>query len=283
MTKRAIRIAQSKVLSPVADEPASLPRDDSHGEAFPTTSSLDAGHDRENIIQTSAIPHDSPPRVTSLDGDEGSLKHKLNELMDFCTTLQSQQSQMAKKIQTQDLEISQLKARIKVLEDAQKLGEDTAKKEASKSTDKGSESTGEMTNILSTMGAANVLASGGLKDVVATASPQVSHASLLVPTASTIDTPAVATAGEEHPTAITGVATSYARKTRASIGIVLESLQPSQTISMPTYNSKGKEKMKEPKKPSKKKMQEQLSEQAARRLEQEFAQEDQAVRDQLAI
>nr|GEZ63567.1 synaptobrevin, longin-like domain protein [Tanacetum cinerariifolium] len=47
------------------------PRDDSQGEAFPTVSGLDAGQDRENIIKTSALPHDSTPRVTSLDADEG--------------------------------------------------------------------------------------------------------------------------------------------------------------------------------------------------------------------
>ncbi|GJY71974.1 hypothetical protein Tco_0475677 [Tanacetum coccineum] len=98
LTKRAIRIAQSKALTPGADEPASPPRDDSHGEAFPTASSLDAGQDRENIPKTSAMPHESSPRVTSLGGDEGSLQLKLNELMDFCTKLQSQHSQMAAKI-----------------------------------------------------------------------------------------------------------------------------------------------------------------------------------------
>ncbi|GKE89265.1 hypothetical protein Tco_1566740, partial [Tanacetum coccineum] len=120
MTKRAIRISQSKALSPVADEIAPLTRGDRHGEAFRTATSLDAGQDRENIPKTSAMPHESSPRVTFFGGDEGSLQHKLNELMDFCTKLQSQHTQMAKKIQIQDLEISQLKTRIKTLEDAQK-------------------------------------------------------------------------------------------------------------------------------------------------------------------
>ncbi|GKE97629.1 hypothetical protein Tco_0020980, partial [Tanacetum coccineum] len=59
LTKRAIRIAQSKALTPGADEPASPLRDDSHGEAFPTATSLDAGQDRENIPKTSAMPHES--------------------------------------------------------------------------------------------------------------------------------------------------------------------------------------------------------------------------------
>nr|GEV94152.1 hypothetical protein [Tanacetum cinerariifolium] len=70
-SRKATRIALSKALSPAADEPASLSRDDSQGEAFPTVSSLDAGQDRENIIKTSALPHESSPRVTSLDAEEG--------------------------------------------------------------------------------------------------------------------------------------------------------------------------------------------------------------------
>ncbi|GJS69348.1 hypothetical protein Tco_0702189 [Tanacetum coccineum] len=74
MTKRAIRISQSKALSPVADEIAPPTRGDRYGEAFPTATSLDAGQDRENIPKTSAMPHELFPRVTSLGGDEGSLK-----------------------------------------------------------------------------------------------------------------------------------------------------------------------------------------------------------------
>nr|GEZ87657.1 hypothetical protein [Tanacetum cinerariifolium] len=70
-SRRATRIAESKALSPAVDEPASLLRDDSQGEAFLTVSGLDAGHDRENIIKTYALPYESTPRVTSLDADEG--------------------------------------------------------------------------------------------------------------------------------------------------------------------------------------------------------------------
>ncbi|GKC81699.1 hypothetical protein Tco_1137416 [Tanacetum coccineum] len=198
---------------------------------------------------------------------------------------------MAKKIQDQDLEISNLKARITNLEASNKsrayVDEDAPNRGGvgqrdpgedlqSKSNEKGSESTGEMANILSSMGAANVLASGGQKDVVSTASPHIPPASLSVATASATITPAVATA-------ITKVPTSYTRRIRALRGIILESSQSSQTTSMPTYSTKGKEKMIESEKLSKKKKLEQLSEKAARRLEQEFAQEYQAVRDQLAI
>nr|GEX00590.1 hypothetical protein [Tanacetum cinerariifolium] len=85
-TRRVIRIAQCKALSPATDEPTSLLRDDRQGEAFPTVSSLDAGQERENINNTSALPHESSPR-------------------------------MAAKLKDQDLEISSLKARVKFLED----------------------------------------------------------------------------------------------------------------------------------------------------------------------
>nr|GFC61606.1 hypothetical protein [Tanacetum cinerariifolium] len=72
LTKRAIWIAQSKALSPDADEPASLSRDDRHKEAFPTTSNMS---------------HESSPRVLSLDADEDSMQQRLHELMELCTSL----------------------------------------------------------------------------------------------------------------------------------------------------------------------------------------------------
>nr|GEU82193.1 hypothetical protein [Tanacetum cinerariifolium] len=83
---------RTKILATVDEKPASLSRDDNQGEAFPTISGLEAGQDRENIIKTSVLPYDSTPRVTSHAADEG----------------------------TQDLEISNLKARIKLLEDKDK-------------------------------------------------------------------------------------------------------------------------------------------------------------------
>nr|GFB69734.1 hypothetical protein [Tanacetum cinerariifolium] len=69
-SKRA-KIAQSTTLPTAADKPASPSGDVSQGEAFPTVSGLEAGHDKENIIKTFALPHDSTPRVTSLAADEG--------------------------------------------------------------------------------------------------------------------------------------------------------------------------------------------------------------------
>nr|GEU99913.1 copia protein [Tanacetum cinerariifolium] len=160
LTKRAIRIAQSKALSPDADEPTSFLRDDKHGEAFPTVSSLDAGQDRETIAKTSAMSHESSPRVPSLDDDEGNMQQRLHALMKLYTSLQRQQSQMADKIKDQDIEISRLKARVKSLEDKESIhiGEELG---ADKSTKKGSNDTEEMVNVLSLMEAVNILSSGG--------------------------------------------------------------------------------------------------------------------------
>nr|GEX33568.1 hypothetical protein [Tanacetum cinerariifolium] len=119
-SRRATWIAQSKALPIAADKPASLLRDDSQREAFPTVTGLDAGQDRENIIKTPALPYDSTPRVTSLDADEGNMQQQLQELTDLCTRLQMKQTEMASKINAQDLEISNLKARIKLIEDKDK-------------------------------------------------------------------------------------------------------------------------------------------------------------------
>ncbi|GJW37876.1 putative ribonuclease H-like domain-containing protein, partial [Tanacetum coccineum] len=207
----------SKALPPGADEPASPPRDDSHGEAFPTATSLDAGQDRENIPKTSAMPHESSPRVTSLSGDKGSLQLKLNELMDFCTKLQSQHSQMAEKIQREDFSIE---------------------RDSNKSTDKGSERIGEMANILSSMGASNILASGDLKEVFTTASPPVPPVSLFVPTVA-------ATASEMDSTAAvittTTAVTPYTRRTRASRGVVMASSLPIPIIHLSVTKTRAKE------------------------------------------
>nr|GFB35955.1 hypothetical protein [Tanacetum cinerariifolium] len=145
-TRRVIRIAQSKALSPAADEPASLLKDDRKGESFPTVSRLDVGQDRENINKTSPLPHESSPRVTSLDADKGN----------------------------QDLDISGLKSRVKFLEEkdrgsAEPTSEDAPIKggiketgeevRAEKSTELGSNDTEEMVNVLSLIEAANILTS----------------------------------------------------------------------------------------------------------------------------
>nr|GEY80395.1 hypothetical protein [Tanacetum cinerariifolium] len=110
---------------------------------------------RENIAKTSAMSYESSPRVPSLDADEG------------------------KKIKDQDLKISRLKARVKSLEDKERRHEEPIQEDALitrgiidigvelgvyKSTEKGSNDTEEMVNVLSSMEAANILSSGAFCD-----------------------------------------------------------------------------------------------------------------------
>ncbi|GJR98614.1 hypothetical protein Tco_0270788 [Tanacetum coccineum] len=297
LTRGTTQISQSKVPSPRADETASPTRDDRHGEAFPTATSLDAGQDRENIAKTSANPHESSPRVTSLDGGEGSMQQKLQELMDKCTNLQQQHLLMEQRIQSQDLEFTQLKNRVKTLEDNKKRRVGFAKKDApntrgidqgedlldgdtvkdrNKSVVKGSESTNDTANILSTLGDANILASGGLRSVFTTTS-------LSVATASTVVSPVVATASGRFPTTAIFTTASVAtpRVSRSPKGIVIES-SPLISVNIPSISKedKGKGIMTEPKQPSKEKVLEQMSAQLAKELEAKFAQEDQIIREQ---
>ncbi|GJV40937.1 hypothetical protein Tco_1419377 [Tanacetum coccineum] len=250
------------------DETAPPTRGDRYGEAFPTATSLDVGQDRENIPKTSAMPHESFPRVTSLGGDEGSLKQKLKELMKFCTTLQSQQTQMAKKIQSQDLEIKQLKARIQTLEDAQ----NPRKGVQEDAPNRGGIDQGEV-NVFK--------ASRGLKKVFTTASPQIP------PVSSNVST-AIATDSEKDPTAevLTTArdTTPYTRRPRASREVVIRSTSPI-PISIPSVGKEDKRKWKEimtePEKSAKAKVQEQMSLQLARELQEEFVHEDQSIREQI--
>nr|GFA35461.1 hypothetical protein [Tanacetum cinerariifolium] len=62
-TRRA-RIAQSSALPTIVDEPASLVKYDSQGEACPTDSGFIADQDRATITKSSTLPRDSAPMVT---------------------------------------------------------------------------------------------------------------------------------------------------------------------------------------------------------------------------
>nr|GFA50130.1 synaptobrevin, longin-like domain protein [Tanacetum cinerariifolium] len=104
-TRRA-RIAQSSALPTVADEPASPQRDVSQGEACLTDSAFIADRDRATIAKSSTLPYESTSRVTSLVADEGSLQLHFQELTDFCTSLQRQQSELVSKFTAQALEIT---------------------------------------------------------------------------------------------------------------------------------------------------------------------------------
>nr|GFD47116.1 hypothetical protein [Tanacetum cinerariifolium] len=78
----------------VADEPASLVRDVSEGEACLTDSRFIADQDRATIAKSSTLPHDSAPRVTSPAADEGCMQHNISELTALCTSLQRQYSKL---------------------------------------------------------------------------------------------------------------------------------------------------------------------------------------------
>nr|GFA22628.1 hypothetical protein [Tanacetum cinerariifolium] len=131
---RRTRIAQSSVLPPITDEPASPLGDDSQGEACPTDSGFKVDQDRANIAKTSTLLSDSTTMVTSLAANEGSMQQKLDELTALCTSLQRQQSEMVFRFEAQELEINSLKAIIKLLEDkdrgvAEQSGDDAPIKE----------------------------------------------------------------------------------------------------------------------------------------------------------
>nr|GEZ46641.1 hypothetical protein [Tanacetum cinerariifolium] len=185
------------------DEPVSPLGDDSQGEACPSVSGFEAEQDRANIIKTYALPSDATPRVTSLAADEGSMQHKFQELIDLCTHLQRQQDEMVSKITAQDLEISTLKARIKLLEDIDGGGDGPSREDA---TIKGrSLETGEE--------AASILTSRVQVSVPSAAEV----ATVSIPSAGEIPTVSVPTGSGMVPTAspiftTTTVATPYSRR-----------------------------------------------------------------------
>nr|GFA10936.1 hypothetical protein [Tanacetum cinerariifolium] len=145
------------------------------------------------------MSHESSPRVPSLDADEGSMQQILHELMELCTSLQRKQSQMADIIKDRDIEISGLKGRVKSLEDKESRREEPIQKDApitggiidigeefgaDKSTEKGSNDTEEMVNVLSSIEAANIFSSGGAAILTASVSPADVFPTVGVPTVS---------------------------------------------------------------------------------------------------
>nr|GEW42009.1 hypothetical protein [Tanacetum cinerariifolium] len=201
------------------------------------------------------------------------MQHQLNELTDLCTRLQRQQTDMASKIAAQELEITSLKARIKLLEDkdrerAEPSGEDATIKGRSletgeeacieRSTDKGSNDSKEMVNVLTSLDAACILTSG----VQVSVPPATEVATVSIPPAGEIPTVSVLTGSGMVPTAspiftTATVATLYSKR-------------------------KGKEKMVESETPKKKKLQEQIDVQMARQLEEEMARDAKRMNEQIA-
>nr|GFA34815.1 hypothetical protein [Tanacetum cinerariifolium] len=258
-----IATAVSIALPTAADEHASPLGDNSQREACPTVSGLEAGQDRANIIKTSVLPHKSTPRVTSLAADEGSMQQQLNELTDLCTRLQRQHTEMATKIAAQDEEISNLKARIKMLDDkdgggAERSGEDAPIKGRSlktgeeagveRSTERGCNDTEELVNVLTSLDAANNL----------TSEVQV----VSVPPAAEVFTVGIPTGSGMVPTASPIFTTA--------------------SVVTPYSRGKGKEKMVESNTPKKKKLQEQIDVLVAREMEEQMVREDQRRNEHIA-
>nr|GEU41852.1 ribonuclease H-like domain-containing protein [Tanacetum cinerariifolium] len=234
-TRRA-RIAQSSALPPVVDE--------------------------ANIAKTSALPHESTSRVPSLAADEGSLQLRIQELTDLCTSLQRQHSDLVSKFEAQELEITMLKAKVKLLEDrqggvAERSRDDAPIKgrrldEGEEAAKKGSNDTEEMINVLTSMDAATVLSSGVAKVPTGSGSiPTAGPPAAEVPIGSDV----VPIAGPIFATAT--VVTPYTRR-------------------------KGKEKMIESETPKKKKIQEQMDIQMAGQLEEEMEREAQRMNEQIS-
>nr|GEZ97343.1 hypothetical protein [Tanacetum cinerariifolium] len=263
---RRTRIAQSSFLLPVANEPTSPLGDDSQGEACLTDSGFEAEQDRENIANTSTLPNDSTPRVTSLAADEGSMQYKLDELTALCTILQRKQSEMVSKFEAQELEINRLKTRNKLLEDkdrgvADQSGDDAPIKgrrldEGEEAAERVSDDTGEMATVLTSMDAASILTSGGVQ-VVPTAT-EVATSTVSIPTGSGM----VSTTSPTIPTA----ALSFTTATESTV----------------YTKRKGKETMVESDTPTKKKAQEPIDVQLARELEEELARDAQRMNEQIA-
>ncbi|GKA48422.1 putative ribonuclease H-like domain-containing protein, partial [Tanacetum coccineum] len=165
---------------------------------------------------------------------------------------------MEQKIQSQDLEIIQLKTRVKTLEDNEQRREGFAQEDAPNT--------------------------GGMdqgEDLVEKTSTPADIATIA--TVTPIAPASVATASGSFTTAAifttASVVTPYTRRTRASRGIIIE---PSHTTSVLTISTKGKgkEKMVESTRTKKRKIQEQLDAQVARELEEDFAREEQVLREQ---
>nr|GEV02752.1 ribonuclease H-like domain-containing protein [Tanacetum cinerariifolium] len=210
--------------------------------------------DRENIAKTSAMPHEALPRVTSLGSGEG--RSRILRIM-----RREKKDLLRMMLQTQR---------------GMDQGDDLLDRD--KSANKKSDSTDEMSHVLRSLGAVDILASGGLRSAFTTAS-------LSVVTASTGISLAVATVSGSFPTAVifttVSVATPTTRVTRSLKRVVIGSSSPiSVNISSISKKDKGKGKMTEPEQPSKEKVLEQMSIQLARDLKAKFSQEYKIIREQ---
>nr|GFA33489.1 hypothetical protein [Tanacetum cinerariifolium] len=210
------------------------------------------GKNRETIVKSFTLPHDSVPRVTSPAADEGSMQHNIFELTALCTSLQRQYSELQAKFQAQEEEIVKLKDMVKVLEDregvaAKQYGDDAPIKgrsinEGEAAAERISNDSEEIARVLTSMDAATVLA-GGI---------DVPTGSGVIPIAGPPAT-VISTSSEVGPTA-----------------------------SPIVTRRKGKEVMVESDTPKKKKLQEQIDAQVARELEEQQEKENMRMNEQIA-
>nr|GEV59737.1 hypothetical protein [Tanacetum cinerariifolium] len=84
---RRTRIAQSLVLPPIADEPASPLGDDSQGEACPTNSSLEADQDRDAEIVRIHAEEELQMMIDGLDRNNETVAKYLQEYHQFAAEL----------------------------------------------------------------------------------------------------------------------------------------------------------------------------------------------------
>nr|GEV88962.1 hypothetical protein [Tanacetum cinerariifolium] len=273
---------ESSALPPIANEHASPIGDDSQGEACPTDSGLEAEQDRANITKTSTLPSDSTPRVTSLAADEGSMQQQLNELMDLCTRpgLSCWRTEMEGVLHNLE-KMPPIKGR------SLDEGEEVA---IERSTEKGSNDTEEMVNVLTPLDAATVLSSGvsvSISPVTEVSVAKVPTGSGSIPTASLpstgVPTGSVPTGSGSIPTASlpsTGVPTGSV-PTGSGFVPTASPIFTTATVATPYTRRKGKEKIVESETPKKKKIQEQMDVQMARQLEEEMERDAQRMNEQI--
>nr|GEW10213.1 ribonuclease H-like domain-containing protein [Tanacetum cinerariifolium] len=157
---------------------------------------------RARIAQSSTLPPVADEPASPLRA--GSMQQTINELTALCTSLQRQYSELAVKFEAQEIEITRLKARVKLLEDREGGAAEGSRDDApikGRNLDEGeaaakraSDDTEEMATVLTSMDAATVLASRDAKVptgsgpilTVGPSAAKVSTGSDVAPTASPV-------------------------------------------------------------------------------------------------
>nr|GEX78539.1 retrovirus-related Pol polyprotein from transposon TNT 1-94 [Tanacetum cinerariifolium] len=229
-------------------------------QTSPTTYSSPSLPPVTNEPLPTVTPSDNPPLRQYTRRAKTAQSSALPPVADeLASPIGDDSQEMASKIEAQELEITNLKASVKLLEDIEAGGIAQSRDDASikgKSLDegeeapkKGSDDIAEMVTILTSLDAATVLSSGVAK---------VSTGSGSIPTYGPIAT-RVPTGSEVVPTASLIFTTT--------------------TESTPYTRRKGKETMVESETPKKKKVQEQIDVQLARELEEEMARDAQRMNE----